>query len=210
MGLNQKVIDWRRRTKQRALIYKGGTCIVCGYLRSVRALHFHHLDPSRKEFRVGSGNTRAWATIKRELDKCVVLCGNCHSEAHDGILDLTPHLHKNPSPEDGERRILASSFVPRQGRARVKREPYPQGQKTCARCGASIGRRSTHCRPCHKKAVPPPTKVAWPPPEDLLREVEATSKRAVGLRLGVSDAAVKKRLVRYLPGYQPRPYRRAA
>lgn len=193
------VVNWRRRVKQHAKVYKGGCCIVCGYLRSTRALQFHHLDPTKKDFAI-SRCIRSWIRVKVELDKCVLLCSNCHTEVHDGILDLTPHLHKNPTPEEGERLLAQAGIASRN----------LQGQKTCARCGASIGRRATHCRPCHKKAVPPPTKVAWPPIEDLLREVEATSKQAVGLRLGVSDAAIKKRLVRYLPGWKPRPYRRAA
>lgn len=37
-----------RKTKLKA--YKGGKCIVCGYNKSIRALQFHHLDPTQKDY----------------------------------------------------------------------------------------------------------------------------------------------------------------
>jgi hypothetical protein len=82
------VIDWRRRTKNRAIAYKGGACIICGYNKCSRALEFHHVDPSKKEFRISTGNARAWSKIKAELDKCVLLCCRCHAEFHDGLITL--------------------------------------------------------------------------------------------------------------------------
>lgn len=81
------VIEWRQRVKLRAIQYKGGRCQVCGYNRCARALTFHHLLPAQKEFNV-SGSTRAWRVVKAELDKCILLCSNCHAEAHDGMLDV--------------------------------------------------------------------------------------------------------------------------
>lgn len=81
------VIEWRQRLKLRAIQYKGGGCQVCGYNRCVRALTFHHLLPAQKDFNV-SGSTRAWRVVKAELDKCILLCSNCHAEAHDGMLDV--------------------------------------------------------------------------------------------------------------------------
>jgi hypothetical protein len=35
-----------QKTKLKAVEYKGGKCIICGYNKSIRALQFHHLDPS--------------------------------------------------------------------------------------------------------------------------------------------------------------------
>ena len=206
----KKVVNWRRRTKQNALIYKGSKCIVCGYDRCPRAMHFHHIDPAQKDLRIGSGVPRAWITIRTELDKCALLCSNCHSEVHDGILDLALHLHKSPTPEEGIRSLAKIGVGERLAKSAKRGERQPAAKPTCQRCGASVTKRSTYCKPCHKKAVPPPTKIAWPSAEDLLREVEATSKWAVAARLGVSDVAVKKRLMRYLPGYKTRPYKRTA
>ena len=41
------------------------------------------IDPTQKDFGIGRVNLRQFSdTIKRELDKCVVLCSNCHKEVH--------------------------------------------------------------------------------------------------------------------------------
>lgn len=81
------VISWRQRAKLRAIKYKGGCCQICGYDKCVRALSFHHLDASHKDFTI-SGITKSWNAIQSELDKCVLLCANCHAEAHAGLLVL--------------------------------------------------------------------------------------------------------------------------
>jgi len=78
----------RFKKKRKAIEYKGGKCIVCGYSRCARALAFHHLDPLTKSFSISSNHGRKWATIQEELDKCVLLCQNCHAEVHEGIIDL--------------------------------------------------------------------------------------------------------------------------
>ena len=71
----------RRKLKTLAIEHKGGCCQHCGYNKSVRALTFHHLDPSKKEFNVGGkGETRSWEKVKAEIDKCILLCMNCHME----------------------------------------------------------------------------------------------------------------------------------
>jgi hypothetical protein len=75
------VTEWRRRTKLRAIEYKGGQCIRCGYSKSPAALEFHHRDPAQKEFGIaGAGNCVAWEKLRSELDKCDLLCANCHRE----------------------------------------------------------------------------------------------------------------------------------
>lgn len=66
-----------------AVEYKGGKCERCGYKRCIEALEFHHTDPALKDFSIsGKGYTRSWDTVQKELDKCEMLCANCHREAH--------------------------------------------------------------------------------------------------------------------------------
>lgn len=180
------VVDYRRRTKQRGLTYKGSVCIVCGYNRSVRSLHFHHLDPNEKDMGVSSGNTIAWKRLKKELDKCVLLCSNCHGEVHDDLLDLTPHLHKNPSPEEGQRMIEEADLeIQNQKKQRPR----------CMVCQSEIYRRSSRCKKCAGLSrVGKKTKIDWPSLETLLKRVETTSYLQVGKQLGVSDNAVRKRI----------------
>jgi hypothetical protein len=82
---NKRVIEWRRRMKVKAVAYLGGKCIKCGYDKCIRALGFHHRDPEMKLFRIGSGCPKRWELIKAELDKCDLLCANCHMEEEDKI-----------------------------------------------------------------------------------------------------------------------------
>jgi hypothetical protein len=84
---SQYVISWRQKAKIRAIKYKGGSCQICGYNKCVRALSFHHLDRSHKDFGIG-GISRSWNAILLELDKCILLCANCHAEVHSGLLIL--------------------------------------------------------------------------------------------------------------------------
>jgi hypothetical protein len=74
---------YRQRRKQKCLNYKGGKCQKCGYNKCIAALQFHHRDPSQKDFGLShKGVPQSWEKTKKELDKCDVLCANCHFEIH--------------------------------------------------------------------------------------------------------------------------------
>ncbi len=48
------------------------------------------MDPKDKNFGLGDkGYTRAWSIVQKELDKCVLLCANCHREVESGITQLS-------------------------------------------------------------------------------------------------------------------------
>src|SRR3982751_3267445 len=71
----------RRKLKTLAVEYKGGKCERCGYKNCIEALDFHHLDNTDKSFSISKdGSTRGWEKIKVELEKCILLCANCHRE----------------------------------------------------------------------------------------------------------------------------------
>jgi hypothetical protein len=81
---NQYVNAYRRRRywkKKKCIDYKGGKCMICGYSKCIAALEFHHRDPNEKEFKI-SRNKFDWEKVKDELDKCDLLCSNCHREYH--------------------------------------------------------------------------------------------------------------------------------
>jgi hypothetical protein len=65
--------------------YKGGGCCLCGYDGCLQALDFHHLDPAKKRFTIAGGHTRSWASLRTELDKCMLVCSNCHIELEPGV-----------------------------------------------------------------------------------------------------------------------------
>lgn len=76
-----RVALWRKTTKQKLVDYKGGKCEICGYNKYIGNLTFHHIDPSKKDFQI-SGMTRKYEILLKEVDKCRLLCHNCHGELH--------------------------------------------------------------------------------------------------------------------------------
>lgn len=70
----------RFRIKQRMINYKGGKCSICNYSKCMGALEFHHLEPTKKEFDFGGAHCRKWSSLQEELDKCILVCSNCHRE----------------------------------------------------------------------------------------------------------------------------------
>ena len=73
----------RKKIRQMAVEYKGGKCERCGYDRYIEALEFHHVNSSKKDFNVSQrGYTRSWKRVVEELEKCIMLCANCHRELH--------------------------------------------------------------------------------------------------------------------------------
>ena len=81
---NKQSVQTRRKSiKEKSISYKGGQCKHCGYSKCKEALEFHHMNPNEKDFGLSAhGNTHSWEKIKQELDKCILLCANCHREEH--------------------------------------------------------------------------------------------------------------------------------
>lgn len=72
-----------RRFKEKCVEYKGKECELCGYNKYIGALEFHHKDPSQKDLQISKVRGRTFnEIIKKELDKCQLLCSNCHRELH--------------------------------------------------------------------------------------------------------------------------------
>lgn len=73
------------RNKLAAIVYLGGICKHCG-LKATSSnqsvFSFHHRDPSIKDVEIGMVANRSWSFIVRELEKCDLLCLNCHSSFH--------------------------------------------------------------------------------------------------------------------------------
>ena len=53
-------------------------CIRCGFKEHYAALEFHHRNPAEKKFLVSKGENYSWAMCEAEIEKCDVLCSNCH------------------------------------------------------------------------------------------------------------------------------------
>lgn len=69
-------IDKCKKLKQNLL------CEICGENR-YWVLDFHHIDPSKKDFNIGSAiRVKSFKKLVEEMKKCRVLCANCHRDFH--------------------------------------------------------------------------------------------------------------------------------
>lgn len=169
----------RRRLKAQAVAYKGGKCERCGYSRCHEALDFHHLDADGKDFGVSAGIYRKWEVVRAELDKCVMLCANCHREEH--ARQREAWLKKQQE--------LARLEVP----ARPQMIPVD-----CLNCGSAVlfapsriarGTRLFCDARCAGKYQ---RKAQWPPAEELKALVWRVPASQLAKQLGVSSPAIKK------------------
>lgn len=81
----EKRFDRRRNLKKILVEAMGGECCKCGYKKCMRALEFHHKDPTQKDFNIGTYRDCPLETALLEIQKCILVCSNCHMEIHDAI-----------------------------------------------------------------------------------------------------------------------------
>lgn len=171
------VSERRRRIKRMALAYKNNKCIICGYNRSKRSLHFHHINPKNKKFGISTGHCRSWERVKKELDKCVLVCSNCHGEITDGLIKIVPILSKI----NNDNIIDVNS---------LKIKKYVQ-QPTCYNCDVNISYRTKTglCIKCYRKST---RKVQRPSLNILTRDIKQLGYCGTGRKYGVTDNAIRK------------------
>jgi hypothetical protein len=172
---SEQVKSWRKRTKERLVQAFGGKCAACGYNKCVDALQFHHLDPTQKDFTMGSvrASIKSWASIVEEARKCIMLCANCHSEVHAGIIKSTEHIKFDESFAEYRKTSFGN-----QNKCPVCTNLKPSNQKTCSRSCASNFKLPRFNWDAH----------------DLASLIQGRSILSVANQLGISDSAVSKRL----------------
>ena len=68
-------------------LQRGGKCERCGYNTCIKALEFHHLDPTQKDFTISNDHFKLKEAVK-ESKKCILICANCHRELHDNLWNV--------------------------------------------------------------------------------------------------------------------------
>jgi hypothetical protein len=79
----------RKINKNFCLDYKNNKCEKCGYDNNEHALVFHHTKDKEFELsciRYDIDLVEVKKFLKDELDKCLLLCRNCHGEEHMDII----------------------------------------------------------------------------------------------------------------------------
>jgi len=176
------VINWRRRAKLKLIEYKGGKCEICGYCKPCpRAYHFHHLDPSQKDFGIGGyGIPRSFDRLKIEVDKCQLLCSNCHSEIHD-------EEYKKDRDQGLEK-------CKKRMESLVKRKVV-----SCQNCSVEFSQDHGNQVYCSTRCSRHGSRKVERPPKEKLEGMikEGSSWIELGREHGVSDSAVKKWAIAY-------------
>ena len=87
-----RVSESRRNKKTELIDYKGGKCVICNYDKCQQVLQFHHKNPNEKEFALANASTLDLEKLKIEVDKCILVCANCHGEIHAGLINIENYI----------------------------------------------------------------------------------------------------------------------
>ena len=172
----ENVKNSRQRLKTRLLFVMGEKCAICGYHKCNTALEFHHLDPVEKEFTLGANTNISTEKALEEMQKCVLLCANCHRELHAGL--ILENLTSSYSQERAEEVLMELNKI-KHGELHY-----------CQRCGVIVSEsRATHCPKCAgfiRRVCEHPDRETL---KNLIRTMPFTQ---IGKQYGVADNTIKK------------------
>ena len=162
-----------KTTKLKAIALFGNKCQKCGYDKNLGVLEFHHLDPSKKDYNWNRLTKKPWDEIVKELQKCIMVCRNCHAELHHPDLFINDMRVSHQFLLDRERVVFAR----------------PTGKCALNGCNNDVyGTKycSSECAHMSYRKVKRPSK------EQLRKDITNCTWIAVGSKYGVSDNAVRK------------------
>lgn len=125
----QKIRGLKR--KYEYVLSRGGKCEICGYDKNIAALEFHHKNPEEKSFQIdmrrfSNGNIE---NLEAELNKCILVCANCHRELHNPELLITKVKENIENTNTNSFNNRFGKICPTCG----KRFPKIQGKKYCSK-----------------------------------------------------------------------------
>ena len=176
MSSYKDIKNFRNRLKERMVYVMGGCCQCCGYNNTNTALEFHHLNSEEKLFGISDNANRSWATVRLELQKCIMVCANCHREIHAGLIDDS---------------LLQSSFSEEKAKE-VDDIVESLKQKTlfvCKDCGVEVSKNHYYCTKCAAKRK---QMVIRPNRDELKTLIRTKSFTEIGKQFKGSDNAIRK------------------
>lgn len=74
---------YNRKIKRQIVLLKGNKCAMCGVENLPLCCYdFHHIKREDKSFQISHITLYKIETLKEELNKCLLLCANCHRIIH--------------------------------------------------------------------------------------------------------------------------------
>ena len=196
---SESVDNRRRKLKHEIVQYKGGKCEICGYDKCEAALEFHHLNPNVKEFQLSSGNIYSLEKMKKEANKCILVCANCHREIHDKI-------YQNKRDDRNKEYEINESLI----NSNYQKLNCKQAQLNIEEIQNDINSG------LNQKEIAKKNNVSWSTLKRFLKKHNISKKKIeyniqdiivlmkkyqnytqVGKELGISDNAVKKRFKKH-------------
>lgn len=87
---SEEVVGRAYKLKKLLVEYKGGACSACGLKATadnLKVFDFHHIEPEHKDYSIRQFHLTPLNKLTDELDKCILLCANCHQHEHHKITE---------------------------------------------------------------------------------------------------------------------------
>ena len=177
---SQATSDFRRNRKLNLIKVCGNQCNLCGYNKVIGALEFHHINPEEKSYGLASmGTCHQLETDLQEIQKCILVCANCHREIHENLYTKEELINKKIYLEDIAQQLIND----RNSKLEIK-------HYYCFSCGKEISKGAKYCSDCankNKRIVKErPTR------EELKQLIRTIPFTKIGQQFEVSDNAIRK------------------
>ena len=177
----------------------GGKCSVCGYDKNFGSLHFHHKGNKEVGLDVRKMGNMTLEKLDNEIQKCILLCSNCHGEVHYPRMNKET-IFKNNKLEE----ISDISFIKLRSKHPIKakntlKHIYVK-QKNCSRCNKEIcnQNKSGLCIKCSREKPKLSIRKVERPTKDVLKtEMVIYNWNQLGIKYGINYKNVKKWAKKY-------------
>lgn len=89
-----EVRDRSRNAKKFLVESLGNKCNRCSQTFHYSQYEFHHVEPEHKDFTIGNRKLTSIGTLVKELEKCILVCCNCHTTIHKEMKEQTGYANK--------------------------------------------------------------------------------------------------------------------
>lgn len=176
LSSNEKVKNFRKNRKQNLVKISGNKCNICGYNKAISALEFHHINPEEKTYGLAqNGTCHSLQKDLNELQKCILVCANCHREIHEGFYSKQQLLSLKIVDEQYKEFLIQDN-----NKKMHKQKRY------CQDCGKELsystkGNYCSNCRGTHNRKYERPSR------QELKQKIRTMPLTKVAEFYNVSD-----------------------